>query len=272
MFRDETNALLGPARSGAQTSGAAMTRKSTSRLGTLHVGTSGWSYDDWRKRFYPEDIPRRSWLGWYATQFGTTEINGSFYRTPSLETVRAWRDETPARFRFAWKASKFITHWKRLKDPRKSLALLETRVSALGLKCGPILFQLPPRFVKDTARLADFLAVLPDHRRYAVEFRHASWYDDEIYELLADHGVALCISDHHDAPAPWIATARHVYVRGHGPTGRYKGSYPDPTLKRWAGRIADWRRARRAVYVYFDNDQKSAAPKDARRLLALMQD
>ncbi|HET6390370.1 DUF72 domain-containing protein [Hyphomicrobium sp.] len=238
--------------------------------GKLFIGTSGWSYDDWRLRFYPEGVPRSRWLPWYAERFGSAEVNGSFYRTPSLEAVESWRNQTPADFLFAWKASKFITHWKRLgPSSANSLELMETRLSLLGRKCGPVLFQLPARFRADCARLSDFLAMLSPKRRYAFEFRDASWYDDNVYALLAKHDVSLCLSDHHDAPSPWVSTASHVYVRGHGPTGRYKGSYPTRTLGLWADEIQSWRSAKKTVYVYFDNDQKSAAPKDAARLLDL---
>jgi uncharacterized protein YecE (DUF72 family) len=240
------------------------------RLGRLYVGTSGWTYADWRGRFYPEEIAKKNWLAWYASRFTTTEINGSFYRTPSVPAVEAWRESTPAHFRFAWKASKYITHWKRLLDAENSLALMQSRLEILGAKCGPVLFQLPGRFHADKARLADFLALLPKGYRCVFEFRHASWYTDPILALLEDHGVAFCISDHHEAPAPWAVTARHVYVRGHGPTGRYKGSYSAKALDAWAEKISACRRERRTVYVYFDNDQKSAAPSDARRLLALL--
>jgi uncharacterized protein YecE (DUF72 family) len=236
----------------------------------LYVGTSGWTYDDWRGPFYPKDIPKKSWLAWYAGQFAATEINGSFYSTPSIAAVEAWRESTPPQFRFAWKASQFITHWKRLRDPEGSIALLETRLEVLGSKCGPVLFQLPGRFHADRERLAAFLAKLPRAYRYVFEFRHESWYAEPVLSVLRDHDVALCFSDHHEAPAPWTVTARHVYVRGHGPTGRYKGHYPDTTLRSWAGLIRSWRKRRRPVYVFFDNDQKSAAPQDAERLLTLL--
>ncbi|MBS0234877.1 MAG: DUF72 domain-containing protein [Proteobacteria bacterium] len=236
----------------------------------LLIGTSGWSYADWRGRFYPDQTPRNQWLSWYAEQFLTTEVNGSFYRTPSIEAVESWREQTPARFRFAWKASKFITHWKRLgANSANSLDLMETRLAALGPKCGPVLFQLPANFNADCVRLTDFLAMLSPHHRYVFEFRNASWYDDAVYSILEKHRVALCISDHHDAPAPWITTARHVYVRGHGPTGRYQGSYSKRTLALWAEEIKSWLSSNKSVYVYFDNDQKSAAPRDAARLTGL---
>lgn len=246
------------------------TAPNKTRPARLFIGTSGWSYDDWRTRFYPEEIPRSEWLPWYAKLFRSTEINGSFYRTPSLTSVENWRRQTPSGFRFAWKASKFITHWKRLgKSSQNSLELMETRLSALGRKCGPVLFQLPPNFHADCPRLADFLLMLSPKRRYAFEFRHSSWYNDSVYALLSHHNVALCISDHHDAPAPWVATARHVYVRGHGPTGEYKGSYSKRKLALWAREIEASLEKNKNVYVYFDNDQKSCAPKDAARLLEL---
>jgi uncharacterized protein YecE (DUF72 family) len=235
------------------------------------IGTSGWTYDGWRGLFYPKEVPKRLWLHYYATQFPATEINGSFYRTPSLEAVRAWRDDTPADFMFAWKASKFITHWKRLTSScENSIALMETRLSALAPKAAVVLFQLPPHFSANQERLSSFLQMLPQGRRYAFEFRHKSWYDDAIFDVLRAHDVALCLSDHGDAPAPWEITARHVYVRGHGPGGRYRGSYSTRMLGKWADRIAMWRRQGRDVLVFFDNDQKAAAPKDALRLANLL--
>jgi len=191
----------------------------------------------------------------------------SFYRTPSLEAVRGWAGQTPKDFVFAWKASRFITHWKRLSaKSENSIALMVTRLEALGPQAGPVLFQLPARFTANRERLAAFLPMLPQPYRYAFEFRDASWYDDTIFDLLRQHRVALCISDHREAPAPWEVTARHVYVRGHGPTGEYRDNYPDKTLRRWARAIARWSSERRTVYVYFDNDWKSAAPADAQRL------
>jgi uncharacterized protein YecE (DUF72 family) len=238
-------------------------------MSQVWIGASGWTYQDWRGPFYPENIPKRSWLQWYATQFCSTEINGSFYRTPSLEAVTQWRKQTPDDFKFAWKASKFITHWKRLTEKCvNSIELMETRLKLLGPKLGPVLFQLPPQFKADRERLASFLKLLPKRRRqYAFEFRHESWYDDSILELLRARNISLCLSDHHDAPSPWTVTATHVYVRGHGPEGRYRDHYSDETLQRWAADIKKWKRQKRDVFVYFDNDQKSAAPADGKRLL-----
>jgi uncharacterized protein YecE (DUF72 family) len=240
-------------------------------MAPVFIGTSGWTYDSWRGPFYPKGVPRKDWLRFYGEHFPTTEVNGSFYRTPSLEAVRAWRAQTPKDFPFAWKASKFITHWKRLTEKcENSLELMETRLKILGPKAGPVLFQLPPQFKANRERLASFIKMLSRKRRYAFEFRDASWYDDAVLELLSDNDIALCLSDHHDAPSPWTVTARHVYVRGHGPDGRYRANYPDKTLRKWARDIAKWRRQRRTVYVYFDNDQKSAAPADAERLIRML--
>jgi uncharacterized protein YecE (DUF72 family) len=237
----------------------------------LWIGTSGWTYDGWRGPFYPDNLAKRNWLGWYASQFRTAEINASFYRTPSLEAVRFWRKVTPKDFLFAWKASKFITHWKRLNDnSANSIALMETRLKALGPKLGPVLFQLPGNFEINSERLARFITMLPRRRRYAFEFRHPSWYDKSILTLLSAHDISLCLADHHLAPAPWVVTARHVYVRGHGPDGRYRDNYPETTLRAWARHVRRWRQQGREVFVYFDNDQKSAAPADAARLGALI--
>jgi len=237
----------------------------------IRIGTSGWHYQSWRGPFFPKELMVKHQLRYYATQFCTTELNGVFYRTPTLDAVRAWREQTPEEFLFSWKASKFITHWKRLRETSKSsLQLMETRLKCLGRKAGPVLFQLPPSMRADRERLASFLKLLSRRRIYAFEFRHPSWYEDSVLELLRDHDVSLCISDHHDAPSPWLATAHHVYVRGHGPTGRYKGHYSPKALRQWARAVEKWRRQRREVYVYFDNDQKSAAPADAARLRAMI--
>lgn len=240
-------------------------------MSAVRIGTSGWVYDGWRGGFYPPDVPKKNWLAYYAGQFSTAEINGSFYRTPSLAAVSGWREQTPKGFLFAWKASKFITHWKRLTEKcENSIELMESRLQLLDPKIGPVLFQLPPQFTKNAKRLDLFLQMLPEHRRYAFEFRDASWYSDDVLDILRRHNVALCLSDHHHAPTPWEVTAKFVYIRGHGPQGRYEGHYPPRTLRRWADAIADWKRRRMDVFVYFDNDQKVAAPKDAARLLRLL--
>ncbi len=234
--------------------------------GTLRVGTSGWNYRPWRGPFYPERLPQRLWLDHYAGRFDSTEINATFYRLPTQAAVARWREATPEHFLFSWKASRFITHMKRLRDVELSLQRVYAPMEALGRKLGPALFQLPPQMDVDLARLESFLALLPVGRRHVLEFRNPGWYADDVLAALASSNVALCISDHHHAPAPWVATADFVYVRGHGPGGRYAGSYPDDELDAWAARIDIWRAAGRDVFAYFDNDIGCAAPGDALRL------
>jgi uncharacterized protein YecE (DUF72 family) len=240
-------------------------------MARILIGTSGWHYDSWRGPFYPAGLPAKRQLQYYASQFPTAELNGVFYRTPTLEAVKSWAEQTGSDFIFAWKASKFITHWKRLSEnSASSLELLESRLSLLGQKAGPILFQLPPNFRAAPDRLASFLKLLPDGHRYSFEFRHPSWYAPPVLRLIADHNISLCLSDHHDAPAPWKRTADFVYVRNHGPGGRYKGRYPQTELADQARRIRSWKKQGCDVYVFFDNDQKSAAPADALRLRRLL--
>jgi uncharacterized protein YecE (DUF72 family) len=234
---------------------------------TIRIGCSGWSYKDWKGAFYPADIKDAERLAFYQTRFSTTEINASFYRTPQEAAVRNWAQRAPKGFVFAWKASRFITHNKKLKDCRESLDFILERMAPLGGE-GPILFQLPPNLHRDLDRLAEFIGWLPKGRRATFEFRHDSWYEEAVFELLSAHDLALCVSDHHRAPSPWIATASFAYVRGHGPGGRYHGSYEDAQLDAWAEHIRRWRAEGRAVFSYFDNDIRSAAPADAARLIA----
>lgn len=239
--------------------------------GSVLIGTSGWHYASWWGPFFPKEVRKKDALAYYASRFRTAELNAPFYRTPTEDAVEGWRAGTPDEFVFAWKASKFITHWKRLSaQSENSLDLLESRARLLGSKLGPILFQLPPKMQADRERLASFFKMLPKGRRYVFEFRHESWYTSSIFEVLRDHDAALCISDHADAPAPWEVTASFVYIRGHGPSGRYHGSYSDETLNDWTRFISEQRRLGRDSFCYFDNDQKSAAPLDAERLLAFV--
>lgn len=238
-------------------------------MGELRIGCSGWTYRDWVGDFYPREVRAKDRFAFYASQFDTTEINGSFYRLPTEAAVAGWRDKAPDGFVYAWKVSRFITHNKKLKDCADSVDLVFGRMAPLGDKTGPALIQLPPQLRRNDERLAGFLKLLPKGR-HAVEFRHPSWYEKPVFDLLTDHDAALCISDHHDAPSPWEVTASWVYVRGHGPGGRYHGRYGEAELERWREAIARWRRKGMDIYAYFDNDIKSAAPKDAARLKAMI--
>jgi uncharacterized protein YecE (DUF72 family) len=233
----------------------------------IAIGTSGWAYGSWRGPFYPKEVKVRDQLAYYATRFPTAEINDSFYRLPTVKSVAEWRTAVPEGFVFAWKATRFITHFKRLKDCAESLQTVFGRMGELGPALGPTLFQLPPQFRADRERLAGFLNLLPKTGRHAFEFRHASWYAPDILDVLRDHNAALCISDHAAAPSPREATADFVYLRGHGPGVIYGGSYAEETLDDWAASIQGWRQAGREIFVYLDNEQKSQAPKDAERLI-----
>jgi uncharacterized protein YecE (DUF72 family) len=241
-----------------------------SRAGELRVGTSGWHYADWWGPFYPEEVRRKDALSYYASQFRATELNAPFYRTPTPKAVQDWFDATPDDFRFTWKASRFLTHFKKLLVEDESLKLLDDRIDLLRHKAGPVLFQLPPQMRADRERLATFLTRLKRSRRYCLEFRHSSWYEPPIFDLLREHNISLCLSDHASAPAPLEVTADWVYVRNHGPSGRYHGSYSEAALKGWAKHMRKWFREGRDVWCFFDNDVKSAAPADAKKLLALL--
>ena len=236
----------------------------------LRIGTSGWHYDDWWGPFYPKGVSKKAALAYYASQFDAVELNAPFYRTPAAKSVRHWFGETPDDFRFAWKASRFITHRKRLLVDDRSLEMLESGLDHLGHKLGPVLFQLPPGMKVDRERLAGFLARLNPARRYTVEFRHPSWYDPAIFGLLADHNVALCLSDHSAAPAPREISADWVYIRNHGSSGHYHGNYSDDALSDWASFIGTCRAKGLDIWCFFDNDVKSAAPADARKLISMV--
>ena len=235
-------------------------------IGTAHVGCSGWMYKDWRNGVvYPPKLPQSEWLAYYATLFDTVEINNTFYRLPSPETVEGWRDRAPAGFTFALKLGGFGTHRMKLRDAASWLPNHLDRAERLGPHLGPTLVQLPPRWRKDTGRLDEFLEVAPKHLRWAVELREPSWVADDVFAILERHGAALCIHDllpRH----PWVLTADWTYVRFHGPdalTTKYWGRYGGQRLWRIADRLADWISAGHDVYAYFNNDYEGHAVRDA---------
>ena len=238
-------------------------------MSQLRIGCSGWVYKHWAGAFYPQGTREAARLEYYASRFDTAEINASFYRLPSEAMVAGWARRVPERFVFAWKVSRFITHNKKLNDCEDPVALVFGRMAPLGGRLGPALIQLPPQLRRNDERLAGFLKLLRGRGRCAVEFRHDSWYAPEVFRILAEFDAALCVSDHHAAPAPWESTASFVYIRGHGPGGRYRGRYPEAELAGWARRIGGWRAQGRDVYAYFDNDVKAAAPVDAQALMLL---
>jgi uncharacterized protein YecE (DUF72 family) len=234
--------------------------------GTVRVGTSGWHYDHWKGPFYPEKVGEGEMLERYVEHFDTAEINNSFYQLPSRETLERWRDTTPAGFVFSAKASRYMTHMKKLKDPREPLSRFYDRLEVLGDKLGPILFQLPPRWNKNLERLDSFLGVLSTDHRHAFEFRDPSWLDDETFELLGRYDAAHCIYDLAGRQSPTTRTSDLVYVRLHGPGRKYEGSYDEGALSDWAQAFRKWSGDGSTVYCYFDNDQDGHAPRNARRL------
>jgi uncharacterized protein YecE (DUF72 family) len=238
-------------------------------LGKVWVGTSGWSYRHWRGTFYPADLPPSQWLAYYVQRFETVELNNTFYRLPTADAVDGWHTSTPPGFQFAVKGSRFLTHMKKLGDPRAGLRHFLPLVQRLGPKLGPILFQLPPRWGCNLERLLGFLEALPPNHDYAFELRDPSWLVPSVYKLLSRYNAALCIYHLAGFQSPLELTADFTYIRLHGPDGKYSGDYTAAMLKAWARRIATWRHRLRKVFVYFDNDQKGFAAKNAMMLKAL---
>jgi uncharacterized protein YecE (DUF72 family) len=234
----------------------------------VRIGCSGWMYDDWRGRLYPDKVAKRRWLEVYAEHFDTVEVNSTFYRLARRDAVAGWIQQTPPGFLFAVKASRYLTHIKRLVDIREGIARfcepLEPMVEAGRL--GPVLWQLPENFHRDDDRLKGWLDVLPPGR-HTIEFRHGSWFVPEVMDLLRGRGVALAIGDHPERPFQLHeATAGWRFVRFHyGARGR-AGNYSASELNTWSRRIAQWRR-REAVYAYFNNDWQGFATANAELLL-----
>jgi uncharacterized protein YecE (DUF72 family) len=233
----------------------------------VHVGCSGWNYRDWRGTVYPDGVPARRWLEHYATLFRTVEVNATFYRLPSAEAVENWAAQTPGDFLFSVKASRYLTHVKRLKGVREGGKRFTASIEALrgAGKLGPVLWQLPETSPRDDDRLAEALDALPGGR-HCFEFRHPSWFCDPVYELLRAHDAALVIGDHPRRPfQARELTAEWTYVRFHrGGRGR-GGNYSRAELDTWTRRIAAWR-SRVEVFAYFNNDWKAFAPRNARYL------
>jgi len=229
----------------------------------IHIGTSGWHYDHWQGPFYPAELPSGAWLAYYAEHLATVEVNNSFYQLPEAETLRNWRATAPEGFMFAAKASRYMTHMKKLKDPQDPLATFLGRMDELGDRLGPILFQLPPNWKLNRERLHAFLKTLPNAYRFAFEFRDPSWFDERVYDMLAQHNAAFCIYELNGRLAPKKITADWTYVRLHGPGDAYQGNYDMQTLAGWMGAFSSWMHQGKEVYCYFDNDQAGYAVQNA---------
>jgi uncharacterized protein YecE (DUF72 family) len=245
-------------------------KKKIGKTPKIYIGTSGWSYTHWKENFYPEKLKPNLWLGYYSSFFPTVEINTTFYHLPLATTIRHWYDQVPKDFLFSLKTSRYITHRKRLKDCGNSVKLFYKVIKGLKSKIGPILIQLPPSFKMDKDRLVEFLHHLSDDYQYVFEFRHASWFVEEIYELLSQKGIALCITDLYGSLSPEVITANFTYIRLHGPKKSYQGTYGPAKIKSWKRKIENWTKNNISVYCYFDNDEKGYAIQDAKTLYDLL--
>lgn len=233
------------------------------KKGKAHIGTSGWHYKHWKGTFYPADIKEAGQFDFYKTLFSTVELNNPFYRLPLATTFDNWRKNSPKDFLFAVKASRFITHMKKLGVDKQNIKEFFSRVDHLHEKLAVILFQLPPKWKINAERLQHFLSLLPKGYRYTFEFRNPTWYDETVYELLREHNCAFCIYHLEHHLSPMEVTADFVYLRLHGPGNKYQGSYPDEELNVWASRCRKWQKEGRDVFVYFDNDQEGYAAFNA---------
>ena len=232
----------------------------------IRIGTSGWYYDHWAKRFYPPVLPKSQWLEYYAQHFNTVELNNTFYHLPKEKTVEHWRQIAPKGFLYAVKVSRYITHIKKLSDVAESLQLFFERVRLLEDSLGAVLYQLPPSLHKDLPRLEAFIKLLPKKPAAVFEFRHQSWYEDDTFELLNKLGAGFCVHDLSGNESPRVVTGDIVYVRFHGTSGRYAGDYPESQLQDWARWLQDHAQRARAIYAYFNNDAHGHAIKNAKQL------
>lgn len=240
----------------------------------VYIGTSGWVYPHWRGLFYPEDLPEKDWLKFYVDNFSTVELNASFYHLPKEKTFQGWYERTSAKFFFAVKGSRFITHVKKLKDCQEPLGNLLKAAAPLKEKLGPIFFQFPPSFKADPERLREFISFLPDRvrpcqGRFAFEFRHPSWFVEEIYDILKEANCALIASDTPRYPYGEVQTADFMYLRLHGHEQLYASSYSDTQLKEYAQKIRRWRK-QGDIFVFFDNDFEANAVRNAKELVKLL--
>jgi uncharacterized protein YecE (DUF72 family) len=236
----------------------------------VRVGCSGWLYKHWRGDFYPPDVPASAWFAHYASVFDTVEINNTFYRLPEASTFEGWRRRAPAGFLFAVKASRYLTHLKKLKDPEDPLQRFFDRARCLGPMLGPVLYQLPPGWPLDLDRLDGFLRALPARVRHVIEFRDPSWYAPAVLDRLERAGVSLCLHDMAGSATGRLRVGPCVYMRFHGVT-RYGGRYGDEELAPWADWLIAEHRAGRDVFAYFNNDIGGHAPRDAVRLREMLE-
>jgi uncharacterized protein YecE (DUF72 family) len=236
----------------------------------IRIGTSGWHYGHWSGPFYPVDLPKNKWLEFYSQHFDTVEINNTFYHQPKPQTFKNWHKQAPKDFLFTVKANRFITHIKKLKGVQEPLERFFDGAQLLKKNLGPILYQLPPSLHKDLGRLRDFFQLLPKRRIAIFEFRHNSWFSDDTYELLDKYGAGFCTHDLVGVPSPRMITGGLIYIRFHGPTGRYQGNYTKAMLKDWVNWIKEHTKEVHSAYAYFNNDVSGHAIKNAKTLKEIL--
>lgn len=236
----------------------------------IHIGTSGWHYDHWKGRFYPETLPRTNYLEYYADNFHTLEINNSFYQMPQEKTMVQWRNAVQEGFIFAIKASRYITHIKKLKDGKQIIPPFIKKIEILGKRLGPVLFQMPPQWRFNLERLTSFLKALPSGFRYAFEFRDSSWFNAGTYDALAAYNASFCIYHTTGRSTPHQVTADFIYTHFHGPKGSSQGKYDPSVLTEWADRFINWAAEGKEVFCYFDNDESGFAAQDAVQIQSIL--
>ena len=239
-------------------------------VSNIHVGCSGWVYKHWRGILYPEGLPQRRWFERYAEEFDTVEINASFYRVPLGSTFEGWRDKAPPDFRYAVKVNRFVTHMKKLLDCEEEVDRFISLARQLGDKLGPLLYQLPPSLHRNLERLDAFLGHLPGDLEHVVEFRHKSWYDEEVLAALDKHHVGFVTHDMKGLVSPRWASGKAAYVRFHGAGGKYWGRYSDDALLEWTDWVLEQASVGRSVWCYFNNDIHGHAIDDARTLKSMV--
>jgi uncharacterized protein YecE (DUF72 family) len=231
------------------------------------IGTSGFSYKHWGNGvFYPKGLSQKEWLDFYTGCFDTVEINSTFYHLPEISVFQDWYKRVPKDFTLVLKGSRFITHVKKFKDPKDSWDIFYQSAQILKEKLGPILFQTPPFWKKDLRRLEDFLKIIPQGIRLAFEFRHPSWFREEVYKILGKFNACLCVVSSPDWPTAEVLTSDFVYIRFHGEKRLYTSNYSDEELKVWAEKFKKWLREGRDVYAFFNNDALGYAPENAKAL------
>ena len=239
----------------------------------VYIGTSGYSYQHWKSRFYPKGLSASKWLEFYSRHFDTIELNYTFYRLAPKKTFEAWYEKTPKNFKFVIKGSRFITHIKRLKSCSKPLREFFKRAGGLKEKLTCCLWQLPPSFKCDLERLDKFIKLLKNNYSFCLhsfEFREKSWFNPQTYSILDKNNISLCIADSPDFKTPGELTSSFIYLRFHGGTILYGSQYSDKELKSWAGKSKKWLKKKKLLFAFFNNDAKAFAVKNALRFKELL--